>query len=75
MKVGIIHQMMKNVIPPAAYHNQSGITLSPIGLSVMVTVGYKPKQTIELVGFTVEKRRLIGSREIAPKYRINRKHS
>ena len=74
MKVGIIHQMIKNVIPPAAYYNPSGITLSTIGLTVMVTVGYKREKTIELMGFTAEKRRLIGSREIAPKYKINRKH-
>ena len=51
--------MMKNVIPPAAYYNPSGITLSTIGLSVMVTIGYKPEKTVELMGFTVEKRRLI----------------
>ena len=68
MKVGIIHQMIN-----AAYYNPSGITLSTIGLTIMVTVGYKREKTIELMGFTAEKRRLIGSREIAPKYKKKQK--
>ena len=53
--------MMKNLIPPGAYYNPSGITVSTIGLSTMVRVGYKLENTIVLMGFTVEERRLIGS--------------
>ena len=66
--------MMKNMIPPGAYYNPPGITVSTIGLSVMVTLGCNAEKTIELMGFAVEERRLVGSREIALKYIINRKH-
>ena len=64
--------MIKNVIPPGAYYNPSSV--STIGLSVMVTLGCNAEKTIELMGFTVEERRLIGSRQIALKYIINTKH-
>ena len=66
--------MMKNMISAGAYYNPSCITLSTIGLSVMVTVGCKAEKTIEMMESTVEERRLIGSGEIRPKPRINRKH-
>ena len=66
--------MMKNLIPPGAYYNPSGITVSTIGFSTMVRVGYKLENTIELMGFTVEEKRLIGSREIALQYRMIKIH-
>ena len=66
--------MMNNVIPPGTYYNLSGITVSTISLSKMFTVGYEPEKPVKLMGFTIEGRRLIGSREMDPHYRMNRKH-
>ena len=40
----------------------------------MVTVGYEPEKPVKLTGFTIEGKRLIGSREMDPHYRKNRKY-
>ena len=59
---------------PGADDNASGITVLTEALRIIVAAGYKPKKTIQIMGYAAEEIGLLGSREIAKEYNKNKKN-
>ncbi|GEM_PF-183385 len=58
---------------PGADDNASGIGTITEVLRVLVENGYKPKKTIQIMAFSAEEIGLVGSKEIAAKYKADNK--
>ena len=56
---------------PGADDNASGIAILTELLRLIVETGYRPEKTVQLMGFAAEEVGLVGSEEIAARYKSN----
>ena len=70
-----INKYGRNNIAPGADDNGSGLSVLTETLRVIVNAGYRPRKTIEIIGFAAEEvGGLQGSKDIASRYKASNKN-